>query len=992
MRQSRTALWLGLTALAVVTGCGQIDLPDGSALCINDGGCWVSDTCYLADQEMPGNRCQTCMPGTSDNGFTKTQCPEAMACAPESGECVTEESGSPPDAVGDGSDVTTTDTAGPTEGDSDVTPTDTAGPTEGDSDDSDVIPTDTAGPTEGDSDAVAEDAKPDAGPGPVECDEAQGLVATCKGTCGLQSALGDGQCDAAFACQSAEWDDGDCASECPQWQIPDCNQGCFWEQLKGDGLCSEAFQCEGQGWDGGDCCADSEIESCDGDCVPASQLVDDDLCDPVFQCSKHSWDVGNCDIICPAGETLRCDGLGCLKADLYANGTCNAKLNCDAQQWDGGDCCPQGMMPICDTCIETGADNMAQVGDGACHPLLSCADTDFDGGDCEPSCPGLDLACPGQPCVQSGWLGDGICDPQLACEEFALDGGDCCPDLEQRKLCDGSCATQAEIDLLELNGTCDQALACPDLSWDQGQCCPPGELQACNGQCIHPTNYANGACNMGFACEAYAMDGGDCESACAGDMLPSCEGSPAEGPACVLTEWLGDGQCNAELNCEANNWDQTDCCADDPCQASEEVQCPENCEPICPNDASLSPLLVYGPAPITAAGQPPESDATLLADVVMDPHGAYYAAWFIDQLLVVSKFPAALPPSTPQGQQQSWYSSAPPVSAPPAIALSSTNRIAVTFRREASENAPAAIVLRRNTGAWDASNWETTVLSEGEAFQGIPQIAWGPEGKLFIAGLESLGNSKRPVVLRIGGDGKALSAAAEPMDSGGAVSNYPVGIASAPDGTAYVSWVSPGHSVNGEVINPEALIVQPVTIDGDFGDPTYIGPPTDSGSAFSGSPALDISPAGHLTVIVATQDPPAMWMAKLNTQSPEAPLLEQWLEFGATEALPKLGVNSSNLLLSPYDIAVNGDGWGLVTISFQELNTRLYRLPPSPNGAIPPPQDWGSVGGLPRIGAATCFDDAVVMTAMSGTAAELQRVRLLGDDDGDGAADQCCQP
>ena len=49
----------------------------------------------------------------------------------------------------------------------------------------------------------------------------QGEVADCAGTCGPERWVGDGVCDAVYACPSLADDGGDCTPPVPAVQIPD---------------------------------------------------------------------------------------------------------------------------------------------------------------------------------------------------------------------------------------------------------------------------------------------------------------------------------------------------------------------------------------------------------------------------------------------------------------------------------------------------------------------------------------------------------------------------------------------------------------------------------------------------------------------------------------------------------------------------------------------------------------------------------------------------
>ncbi len=110
---------------------------------------------------------------------------------------------------------------------------------------------------------------PDTGPCP------QGEMLDCLGECWPAARRGNGFCDdgtvhpwgaADFACESLNWDDGDCGppdtSACPSGQQLDCQGFCWPSTRVGNGFCDDGtvhawgssdFACAAFAWDGGDC-------------------------------------------------------------------------------------------------------------------------------------------------------------------------------------------------------------------------------------------------------------------------------------------------------------------------------------------------------------------------------------------------------------------------------------------------------------------------------------------------------------------------------------------------------------------------------------------------------------------------------------------------------------------------------------------------------------------------------------------------------------------
>ncbi len=216
-------------------------------------------------------------------------------------------------------------------------------------------------------------------------------------------------------------------------------------------------------------------------------------------------------------------------------------------------------------------------------------------------------------------------------------------------------------------------------------------------------------------------------------------------------------------------------------------------------------------------------------------------------------------------------------------------------------------------------------------------------------------------------------------------------IAAMPDGSAVVSWmVQPEPAGGGVAAIPARIVVQQVFINGELGEPRYFNPPGDGGTSFRGGPAIAVDPDGKAMVIASTleTDGLGLWLAHMSPKSNAVWNNAQWQVFGPVEQLAKVGTDS--LPLRPYDIAMNGDGWGIVTVGFAPpLPSRMYRVPPSQDMVAPPHISFGEPSNLPRVSAATCVDDAVALTP-SASNMVVERYRFLADDDDNGVADTCC--
>ncbi len=83
----------------------------------------------------------------------------------------------------------------------------------------------------------------------------------------------------------------------------------------------------------------------------------------------------------------------------------------------------------------------------------------------------------------------------------------------------------------------------------------------------------DGICNSEFNCQERDWDLGDCNGSMCGDgKMESCWWD-----GCVPTEWLGDGICQEVLNCSWTGWDNGDCFVT--CGEDEIADCWNSCTP-----------------------------------------------------------------------------------------------------------------------------------------------------------------------------------------------------------------------------------------------------------------------------------------------------------------------------------------------------------------------------------------------------------------------------
>ena len=185
---------------------------------------------------------------------------------------------------------------------------------------------------------------------------------------------------------STDCDDSDCASDpacqsssggCSSSEVIDCNGNCAPNYWVGDGSCDDGaylysgnyinLDCAQHNYDDGDCatssgggstgggsssnCSSSQIEDCNGLCIPAS-FLGDGICDHnpnpgatstfgaySLMCSAMNWDDGDCpdNGACYSGEIIDCDG-NCTSESTLGTGTCDPEFDCLTWYYDNNDC------------------------------------------------------------------------------------------------------------------------------------------------------------------------------------------------------------------------------------------------------------------------------------------------------------------------------------------------------------------------------------------------------------------------------------------------------------------------------------------------------------------------------------------------------------------------------------------------------------------------------------------------------------------------------
>ncbi len=212
-----------------------------------------------------------------------------------------------------------------------------------------------------------------------------------------------------------------------------------------------------------------------------------------------------------------------------------------------------------------------------------CGDEDLclNAGACgQGLCIGQDVTCDdGNPCT------DDSCESAVGCvyapNTASCDDGDGCTSGDA--CTDGACVgtpSTTEPDCEEAacsDGTCAADETCATCPSDCGACntdpCAATEVEDCAGGCTASVEIGDGICDAALNCALFDMDGGDCLSTgpCEAGQMQDCFGD------CKPSTQFGDGTCDSTFNCIALNCDDSDCeCVMD-CPDTEVENCLGQC-------------------------------------------------------------------------------------------------------------------------------------------------------------------------------------------------------------------------------------------------------------------------------------------------------------------------------------------------------------------------------------------------------------------------------
>jgi hypothetical protein len=319
----------------------------------------------------------------------------------------------------------------------------------------------------------------------------------------------------------------------------------------------------GEGCGDGFCDEGEDCQNCAGDCSPCS--------------------TGNCE----AGEVENCEA-GCSPSGDVGDGICQPELDCAPTAFDGGDClestppgeCGVTEVEVCQGSCVSATEFAVMLTNTSCDEGLNCPTFDYDTGQCVggSECGASDFICAnGVGCVSATVLCDGADDCADGSDELSCPEPGSCPDGKALG-CTGTCYTAGWFG----DGICDSFLDCAATAWDGGDCsepttgdddddtmsCDPGNIVVCAGTyCLPEAWLGDGTCDAPMDCEETDWDGGDCEETTGGgtgggdDAISCAEGTAANCSEsyCYNSDWLADGTCDSFFDCAATEFDGGDC-------------------------------------------------------------------------------------------------------------------------------------------------------------------------------------------------------------------------------------------------------------------------------------------------------------------------------------------------------------------------------------------------------------------------------------------------
>ena len=414
------------------------------------------------------------------------------------------------------------------------------------------------------------------------CDVASGIcsvVVVPDGTpCGEED-----MCKTAGACgqgfcigQPVKCDDG---NPCTDGSCKE-GEGCVY--FDNTASCDDADPCTANDICAGGKCGGTPVASCGESCG-------DGFCDEGEDCQNCAADCSPCSSGgCEAGEVENCEG-GCSPSAQVGDGVCQEELDCATTGFDGGDCesttptgtCGVTEVEVCQGACVTAIAFAEMLTNDSCDEALNCGTFDFDTGQCVggSECGASDFICAdGVGCISATLLCDGDNDCADGSDEANCAEPGTCP--EGKKLgCNGSCYSESWFG----DGTCDELwLDCAETDWDGGDCaetstgdddddtmtCDAGKVVVCEGSyCLPETWLGDGTCDAPMDCEATGWDGGDCAGTTGGgtggddDAISCSEGKQANcsGSYCYNSDWIGDGTCDSFFDCASTEFDGGDC-------------------------------------------------------------------------------------------------------------------------------------------------------------------------------------------------------------------------------------------------------------------------------------------------------------------------------------------------------------------------------------------------------------------------------------------------